>query len=85
MWIRSQNRRTLSNGIISYVVTSENEIIQRNENNSNDNSGYINLAEYSTKEKALNALNKIEKWINDFSGTNIVNIPVFQMPLDNEV
>lgn len=85
MWIRSQNRRTLSNGIISYVVTSDDEIIQRNENNSNDNSGYIKLAEYSTKEKALNALNKIEKWINDFSGTSIVNIPVFQMPLDNEV
>lgn len=85
MWIRSQNRRTLSNGIISYVVTSDDEIIQRNENNSNDNSGYIKLTEYSTKEKALNALNKIEKWINDFSGTSIVNIPVFQMPLDNEV
>ena len=97
MWIRNQSKKVLTNGTISYIV-SENKIFLRNENNSNDNSGYFRLAEYSTEEKALKVLDKMERFatdlerciiehdmFNDHTTRKVVDNVVFQMPQDSEM
>ena len=96
MWVRNQNRKILTNGIISYIASGD-EIFLRNENNSNDNSGYFKLAKYSTEEKALKVLDMIQEKINqqeefkaqgeERRGTSYRRMIefVFQMPQDSEV
>ena len=79
MWIRTQDKRRLIKCVVFEVSQEIPTIFSYTTN------GGFSLGEYSTQKKALKVLDMIEKQINHFSGTSIVNIPVFQMPQDEEV
>lgn len=92
MWVRSQSKRTLMN-CKYFTVDSTNVVIGMSGGN------YISLGSYSTEEKALKVLDKIERFVTDlerclietdnYSGFHttrkVVDNVVFQMPQDSEV
>lgn len=85
MWVRNQNRDAI------FSVYTEFNIKGYSNSVSYDRAIYyiysfskvdgeeLELGKYSTKEKAIKVLDKIQLHINGFDGT------VFQMPLEEEV
>lgn len=80
MWIRSQDKEVLANANDADRI----EIVQFNRLGRPDGVWiYVNdikFATYSTKEKALKVLDKIQKLICDYKIRGL-----FQMPQDDEV
>lgn len=81
MWIRTQSKLRLIKCDNIVITKGTGMLLGKYMIESNS----IVLGAYSTEEKALKVLDMIEKRINDFSCSSIVNIPVFQMPQDEEV
>ena len=77
MWIRSQDGKILCK--CEEVYLGNHYDYYKIENDK-----WV-LGEYSTEKKAIKVLDMIEKWINNFSCSSIVSIPVFQMPKNDEV
>ena len=88
MWIRSQDKETLTNGDIIYYCNKYGMYTEIRCGKVGISDDYdVVLATYSTKEKALKALDMIQKLIkeqirlhNDWQ----IGV-VFQMPQDDEV
>ena len=89
MWIRSQNREILINVRRLFV----NEVLEDKKiSGYSIDSGGIELGRFSTKEKALDVMDEIEK---NLENNNLVSISysgmckkssvAFQIPKDNEV
>ena len=90
MWVRSQDKKILME-CKKIEITNNNIIVGFNGN-------FETLGIYSTKEKALNVLNKIERFatdlerciiehdmFNEHATRKVVDNIVFQMPQDKEV
>jgi hypothetical protein len=81
MWIRSQDKEILINDDIIYYCAKYGMFTEIKCGKLGISDDYdVVLAAYSTKEKALKVLNKIQKHICDYQLEE-----VFQMPQDNEV
>ena len=81
MWIRSQDKETLTNGDIIYYCNKYGMYTEIRCGKVGISDDYdLVLAVYSTKEKALKALDIIQKHICDYQFEG-----VFQMPQDDEV
>lgn len=89
MWIRSQNREILINIKRLFV----NEIVENKKiSGYSIDSGGIELGRFSTKQKALDVMDEIEKQLEN---NNLISISysgmckkpsvAFQIPKDNEV
>lgn len=77
MWIRSQDKETLiETKYIRLFCNEKNYVIYAAEHISPNEKTL--LGTYSTKEKALEVLDRIQNAI-------LIDFIVFQMPLDNEV
>ena len=85
MWIRSQNKKILCE--CKEVYLGDHYDYYQNENDK-----WV-LGEYSTEEKALKVLDKIQSAIiknetiyaHEFSGSGVRDYDIFQMPQDDEV
>jgi hypothetical protein len=81
MWIRSQDKEALTNGDIIYYCHKYGMYTEIRCGKAGISDDYdIVLAAYSTKEKALKALDEIQKLICDYQAG-----VVFQMLQDDEV
>ena len=93
MWIRTQDKMALMNattirmyydGTKFWRIYCDQKCIAEE---------YTNLGTYSTKEKALKVLDKIQSAIirtesiyaHEYSGSGVRDCDVFQMPQDSEV
>ena len=89
MWIRSQNREILINIKRLFV----NEIVENKKiSGYSIDSGGIELGRFSTKQKALDVMDEIEKQLQNnnlisisYSGMYKKPSVAFQIPKDNEV
>ena len=85
MWIRTHDKFRITNGQITYKAWAYNatcwKIYLVNENNSNKEKDMIEVAIYSSRAKALKALDLLEEHIDHLDMSAIV----FQFPQDDEV
>lgn len=97
MWIRSQDKTVLikcNNFSVECYTDSKTNIKSFDIETIESHTGtYTTLGSYSTKEKALKVLDKIQSAIikseiiyaHEYSGSGVRDYDVFQMPQDSEV
>ena len=94
MWVRSQDKKRLVN-VENFCICFEKEICSLSPINYGEETKRMWLGTYSTKEKAIKVLDKIQRYIineidikpysTEYSEEYNVIKEVFQMPKDDEV
>lgn len=91
MWIRGQDKKTITKIITVTVETTKNGTYTIRGFNENSKITYMYLGAYSTEEKVLKVLDMIDYALQGLvllSNGKVTHTPetkVFQMPQDNEV
>ena len=83
LWVRSQNKEKLIE--CNRIELREHQVISIIGFGLEDSTNCYLLGYYSTKEKALKVLDKMEMKIDDIAFRDMYGRFVFQMPQDNEV
>lgn len=80
LWIRSQDRESIFKvKSIFYSTNDENEHLIRSIIVDDVKNGIIKLGQYSTKERALEVLDEIDKYMSN-AVNNGLNVAHYEMP-----